>query len=125
MKRSWIGLGLLAVLLALGIVTSAMMSRIHEPVAWELEQAADCAGVGLWEQAQEKSEKAQRDWVRWEHFRGSLADHAPVEEIESLFAQLPVYCGERDAHFSAICRELSRKVSAMGQSHGLVWWNIL
>lgn len=125
MKRSWIGLGLLIVLLCAGILTGTMMQRIHDPVIWELEQAADCAEVGLWEQAREYARRAELDWDKWEHFRGSLADHAPVEEIESLLVQLPVYGKEEDAHFTAICRELVRKITAVGEAHESVWWNIL
>ena len=51
MKRSWIGLGLLIVLMILGLITGSLMERIHRPVADALQQAAGLAQAGLWEQA--------------------------------------------------------------------------
>ena len=42
-KRFYLGLGILVLLLALGIGTSAIMQVIHEPVADALYQAADLA----------------------------------------------------------------------------------
>ena len=41
MKRSWFGLGLLAVLLAGGLLVTWAMERIHEPVARDLITAGE------------------------------------------------------------------------------------
>jgi len=125
MKRCWIGLGLLLAVLAAGIGAGAAMDRIHAPVAWELEQAADYAMLGLWPEAADSAEQAQADWSRWDHLRASLADHGPVEDAEAIFAQLPVFAKEEDLHFAALCRELARRVRAVGDAHSFTWWNFL
>lgn len=123
MKRSWIGLGLLVLLLILGLVTGGVMDRVHRSISWELEDAANLAMVGLWQRAEEQANHAQADWEKWSGLRDSLADHAPTEEAEGIFAQLSVFAAEKDLHFAALCRELSRKVRAVGEAHGLSAWD--
>lgn len=126
MKRCWIGFGLLLVLLVLGILSSIAMARLHEPVEADLKQAAECAVLGDWVNADLFFRQAKNRWEKWEHFRACLADHNPVEEIDAGFALLEVYCYTReDAAFAAGCCELARKAAAVGEAHGLVWWNIL
>ena len=60
MKRSWMGLGLLIILLILGLVTGSLMERIHHPVANALQQAAGLAQAGLWEQAGAEARAAEQ-----------------------------------------------------------------
>jgi len=125
MKRCWIGLGLLLIVLAAGIGAGVLMDQIHAPVAWKLEQAADYAMVGLWQEAADCAAEAQADWDKWSRTRESLADHTPVEDAEAIFVQLPVFAAEEDIHFAALCRELARKVLAVGETHGFSWSNLL
>ena len=126
MTRSWIGLILLLVLLAGGLLTTWAMSRLHEPVEADLKQAAECAILGDWVNADKFFSQARIRWEKWEHFRASFADHTPVEEIDSKFAMLEVYCvAQEDVAFAAGCCELARLTAAVGEAHGLVWWNML
>lgn len=126
MKRSWIGLTLLLVLLAAGLLTTWAMGRIHQPIAQDLEQAADRALAGDWSSAEAFSRQAVTGWEKWAHFRACLADHSPVEEIDAGIAQLRVYGIARDeVSFAAVCAELAKKIDAVGDAHGLVWWNML
>lgn len=125
MKRSWIGLGLLLVLLAISLLVTWGMDRIHDPIAGALEQAAAETLQGDWENAGRLFDNARGSWEKWAHFRTCFADHSPVEEIDADFASLGVYRTAReDADFAAGCMELSEKVAAVGEAHGLVWWNI-
>lgn len=126
MKRSWIGLGLLLVLLAVGIVTTWAMDKIHGPIEGQLQQAAAFALGGNWEQADAVARQALSDWDKWEHFRACLSDHTPVEEIDAGLEELKIYAAAREnAAFAAACAELGRKIAAVGEAHTLVWWNIL
>lgn len=126
MKRSWIGLGLLLVLLAASLLVTWAMDRIHTPIAEMLRQAAESTALADWDSADQYFQAAKGDWEHQEHFRACLADHSPVEEIDALFAQLSVYRSAREeVAFAAGCMELSEKVAAVGEAHGLVWWNIL
>lgn len=126
MKRSWIGLVLLLVLLTAGLLTTWAMARIHEPIARNLEQAAQCVILGDWVNADKFSREARDSWEKWAHFRTCLADHSPVEEIDAGFGALEVYkTAQENVAFAASCMELARKIEAVGEAHGLLWWNVL
>ena len=126
MKRCWFGAGLLIVLLAASLGVTLGMDKIHEPIAADLKQAAECAELGDWHNAEEFSRRAEDAWNKWEHFRACFADHTPMEEIDALFAQVEVYAAAREeAEFAAGCAELSRRMEAMANAHGAQWWNVL
>lgn len=125
MKRCWIGVGFLLVLLVISLTVTWVMDKIHAPIEQDLNRAAECAMQDDWEQGSRLFERARETWDRWEHVRFSFADHTPVEEISAGFRSLEVYCAAReDADFAAHCRELARKVAAVGEAHGLSWWNL-
>lgn len=126
MKRCWIGLGLLLVLLAGGLLVTWHMGSCHRGIGAELEQAARYAQLGNWEEAADAAGDAYEDWQEEWHFSAAFADHEPMEEIDAMFAQLNAYLAARDAvSFAALCGQLSRQVEAMGDAHGLTWWNLL
>ena len=126
MKRGWIGLGLLGVLLTAGLLVTGFMGRVHREVSQELEEAARAAGAGNWAEAAEDTRDAYNDWQEHWHFSAAFADHEPMEEIDALFAQLEAYRKTRDAvAFAAVCRQLAKQVEAMGDAHQLNWWNLL
>ena len=52
MKRCWFGAGLLIVLLAVSLGVTWGMDKIHEPIAADLKQAAECAELGDWHNAE-------------------------------------------------------------------------
>ena len=125
MKRSWFGLGLLAVLLAGGLLVTWEMERIHEPVARDLITAGECALAGDWEQARRLSRQAKEAWEKNEKFRACFADHEPMEEIDACFARMEVFSRMKEAvAFAAACGETARKAEAMGEAHGLKWETI-
>lgn len=126
MKRSWIGLGLLVVLLAVSLLVTFAMTRIHEPIEEQLLQAAECAMLGDWKNADLFYEGAKARWKQWERFRSCVADHTPIEEIDAAFASLTLYCRAReDLAFAAACSALARQIAAVGEAHEPVWWNLL
>ena len=54
------------------------------------------------------------------------ADHAPMDEIDSLFAQMEVYAQARDSlHFGSYCARLAELITAVSDAHQLNWWNFL
>ncbi len=125
MKRSWIGAGLLLVLLAASLSATWIMDRIHQPVARDLEAAGEAALAGDWDQAETLSKDAAELWEAREKLRACFADHTPMEEIDACFAELKIYCRMREeTAFAAACGEIARKAAAMGQAHGLLWENL-
>lgn len=124
--RFWIGIGLLAVFLALGLWVTAVMEDIHEPMAELLEEAAQEALEGDLTEAAELADQAHRRWERYRKGTASVADHAPMDEIDGLFAQTQTFARAGQwQDFAASCARLSKLVEAMSEAHGLGWWNLL
>ena len=125
MKRSWIGIGLLAVLLAGGIGVTCLMDRIHAPISRELTEAGAMALAGEWDRAEELYRESRQKWEDTQLFRACFADHGPMEEVDACFAMAEVYLYQREqTAFAAACAETARKADAMGQAHSLVWENM-
>ena len=126
MKRGIIGFALLGVLLAGGIGSAWAMVRWHRPLEVQLNRAAECALAQDWTQAGSLHRQTYEQWEKRWHMAAAFADHAPMEEIDGLFAQLDVYerCRE-PMGYSALCRELAREMAAMADAHIPNWWNLL
>lgn len=126
MKRCVFGLGLLAALLALGLTVTVSMERIHEPISRDLSQASRAAMAGELDRGIALAEQAEAAWEKHRRFTASAADHAPMDEINGLFAQLEIYGRAGEAEdFAACAARLSRLTQAMGSAHSLTWWNLL
>lgn len=126
MTRGIIGILILVLLLAAGLFVQWTMVSLQAPITGELIQAAQAAAREDWATAKRHQETAQRGWGRAWRLTAAFADHQPMEDVDSLFARLPIYAAEEEtAEFSAGCRELARRVKAMYEAHSLTWWNLL
>lgn len=126
MKRGWIGLALLVVLLASGLLTAKKMEEIHGDGAKTLTRAGAYALEDNWAPARELAFQTMKQWQEHREFTAAFADHEPMEDVDCLFAELPVYAREEDAaHFAAICAELSKRLEAVSNAHSFLWWNVL
>ena len=126
MKRSWIGIGLLTVLLVLGIWVAKVMENNHMPGGAQLRQAAELAQAGEWEAAEALTRRARRNWEGTWKLTASVADHQPMDQIDGLFAELRVYAATGDkVAYSGTCAHLAELLEAMGNAHNFTWWNLL
>lgn len=126
MGRFWLGVCLLAVFLVLGLWVSYSMDDIHQSIAQTLEEASDLTLSGNLEDGKAMVRQARADWENHWHGTASVADHEPMDEIDGLFAQLEVYGKTgQSGDFAAYCARLSKLVTAVGEAHGLSWWNLL
>ena len=126
MNHLWIGVLILAILLALGLVVSWGMDAIHDPIANDLAAAAEAALDSDWDTALSCVHRASARWEKYRRFTAAFADHTPMDELDQLFAQLPFFAHQREnPHFSALCQELSTLARAMAESQRLSWWNLL
>lgn len=126
MKRIWIGIGLLAALLAVGLWLGEFMEDAHQPGAKDLNRAAALALEEDWDTAEALAKRAGENWQKKWRVTASVADHEPMDEIDALFAELKIYARARDeAQFSATCAHLASLLDAMGESHGCYWWNMM
>ncbi len=126
MKRLWLGIGILAVLLALCSAVTLSMERIHSPIAEDLSRAAEAAQKEDWGKANALAGAARARWEQYWHFTAMVADHTPMDELDGLFAELEIYGREQEMpHFAATCAHLRQLSQAMADSHTPSWWNLI
>lgn len=126
MKRFYFGLGLLILLLAGSAFLSGTAVKIHDPISLRLEEAAEVSLGGDWLRAKALTEEARQCWQRSLPFTAMFADHEPIEQIDSCFAQVAIYLRQEDAdNFPAACGALARLARAMADSQRLSWQNLL
>ena len=126
MSRFWIGIALLVIFLCLGLWVTRAMDSIHLPISQTLEQAADAALAGDPEAGAALAAQARDAW-EW-HWRGpaAAADHAPMDEIDGLFAQAEILARAGQwIDFAAVCGRLSMLIEAISDAHSPGWWNLL
>lgn len=126
MKRGWLGLGLLMIFLALGLVTSVVMDNAHRPTCDLLTQAADLSLAGEFDRAVALGREAKKRWEKQWNGTAIVADHSPMDDVDALFSEMEVYAVAGEGpHFAACCRELSKRVEAVAEAHRFSWWNVL
>ena len=125
MKRFWIGVGFLAALLGLGIYAGVATAKA-EPVAAHLAQAQQCLSRGDEAGAIAEANLAQALWQRnWER-TACFADHTPMEQIDTQFAELQTYAAQNAwPDFAATCAGLASQVQSIPRAHQFTWWNLL
>lgn len=126
MAKLWLGVGILLLFLTLGLWTNHAMDDIHMDIANTLDIAAEEALSGNLTAGQEIAAKAKASWDTHWHSSAAVADHAPMDEIDGLLAQLECYGrANQSEDFAACCARLSLLVRAMCEAHALTWWNLL
>ncbi len=126
MNRCFLGVVILVVFLVLGIFVGVAMDSTHLQIAEKLKEASVLVLGQAPERGMALAKSAFADWEKsWEK-TASVADHAPMDEIDGLFAQLQSFEKPEDAaHYSATCAQLSKLVEAMAEAHRLSWWSLL
>ena len=126
MKREWIGIGLLLVLLALGLLTTRRMERACEDIADQIGKAGTLALAEDWEGADRLLRKARGRWDGGWRLHAALTDHEPMENVDSQLEALGVYQKQREkVAFAALCAQLASQIRDIGDAHKLTWWNLL
>ena len=126
MKRFWLGVGILMVLLAAGAGLSLNIAGVHNKLSEDLNAACEAVQQGDWDRAVSLAESAKASWSRHRRFVASFVDHEPLEQINTLFSELEIYRHQQlPTDYAAVCTHLSRLSEAIGESHALTWWNLL
>ena len=125
MKRFWIGICVLAILLAAGLGNTYLMMQAHDPISRQLAQAAEAATAGNWDQATALFLDAQSQWDSWIDLAAAFTDHNMLETADGLFAELRVYEKTDEPQVCAAgCAQLSRLIRAIAESHLPSWQNL-
>ena len=126
MKRLWIGIAFLALLLAGGFGISIGMNNLQKDISQQLTAACQTALTGDLKQAAIQATAAKEVWEQYRNLVATVTDHEPMEDMDTLFAQLPIYY-ETDSplNFAAVCSDLSLLIQAIGENQALKWWGVL
>lgn len=126
MKRLWLGVGILLVILGIGIYAAVATEDFHKTVSRDLDLAADAAEAGEWGSAKIRFSRAKEAWEQARDCNAAITDHAPMEEIDRYFSQGEVYLSEQaQKDFRSCCLALSVLVEAVAEAQGLTWWSLL
>ena len=126
MKRLFIGIAVLSLLLALGLFLSFATEKIYAPIAAKLDNAAERALAGDTEGSKAQAMSAREKWQRWKNTTATVADHTPMEEIDHLFREMEIYAATGEIpHFAACCVNLAAMIRDMGEAHHMNLWNLL
>ena len=107
MRCAKFGLLLLALTLALCLVSLWALGGIIEDTESGLVRAHELAGAGEYAAAADAVGRAERLWQSHELFLGAVLRHSESDELQFLFARLPAYADEDNAaEFQATCLEL-------------------
>ena len=125
MKRSYLGLGLLVVLLIMGFL-SAGITEGCSGIVTSLEEASLAAQREDWLLSRTLYAEAEVAWKdRWE-LLASVTDHEPMACINEQFAQAKAFLdAQNQEEAAASLAQLSRQVQGLILDHRFTWWNIL
>ncbi len=125
-KRFYQGVSLLLVLLGLCVLVTWGTQKIHEPAQMQLLEASQLALEEDSDQAIRLARQAHSRWEKTRTLTAAVADHSPMDDIDSLFAEMEVYAqAEELPHFSACCLQLSKLLQSMYEAHSFTWWNVV
>ena len=126
MKRLWLGISLLALFFIGSLLIGLAMDSAHLEIAEKLHNAADLVLEENYAMGQEQAQSAKAKWEKCWSWTAAVADHAPMDEIDGLFAQLKAFESPEDGvHYAATCAQLSKLVEAMAEAHRLSLENLL
>ena len=125
-KRFWLGAGLLAVLGAICMGFWLLTDRVHEDIADELHSAAELVSAGQREEGSALADRAREHWERCRIPTSVVADHTPMDTVDSLFAFLKAQQADgTDADLAGFLRQLSALVRSVSDAQAPYWWNLL
>lgn len=102
------------------------MERICLSQSQALDHAAAAASNGDWLTARRLTAQSKLEWDRRHLLFSALYDHAPIDQIDGLFAQLEVFSESRKtASFESTCVYLARQLESLGRSHSFNFSNFL
>ncbi len=126
MKHLAWGLGLLAALLALCLLSTARLTARSWQTEVLLQQAYASAVRGDMDGAKDLSDRARHSWEEAIPFIDAVTSHEETDELSRGFAELAAYAGigQRE-EFLALCARLIAQSAHLRQMERACWYNIL
>ena len=126
MRRTWLGIGLMVILIGLGIFETCKISQLEAPLSELLDAAAQAALEQDLEQTGALLTQAQSQWEGHWDFLAAMTHHGPMEEIDNLFARAEsLLQSQAIPELAACCTQISQQVQALADAHRLTLRNLL
>ena len=126
MKRFVLGLVLLCLTLGSCLWVSQSMARTHGPISEKLHEAQSLALEGEQLKGVAAARQARQLWQKSWELTAAVVDHAPMDEIDGLFAQMESYArGDSSVEFAGICARLAELIDAVAEANSFAWWSFL
>ena len=126
MKRGWIGAALLIALLIAASISAWDMYTRQQPLEAAMDKAAGYALEENWQAASRLTRWTTEQWQAHWRRNAAFSDHGPMEEIDTLFAQLAIYETQQDPlSYAVVCAQLAQAFSALADGYVPNWWNLL
>ena len=126
MKKLWLGLGLLAALLALGLGSLRLLTARSGRAEAGLALAAEAAGAGDMAMACEYAAQVRQYWQDALPAVDAVTSHEETDEIRRCLAELLAEgrSGRRE-EFLALCARLRAMTAHLAEMERPRWYNIL
>ncbi len=122
MRRYLLGVALLVLLPVLSLPVSRQLGDHHRQIGAVLEQAAQKLTQGQTEAGRQLARQAYDIWEQKRNYTAAFVHHAPLEEIDCLFAAAQV---TGDDGLAVYCKKLSVKIYDVADGQKLNWWDLL
>ncbi len=126
MKRLWIALALLALMLGAGLLNAWYAGSITEDMTRRLSQAQALAERGDWEQAEEETRRAYADWQSHRVYLHTTMRHSDTDQILRAFRQVLEYLELREPdQYNAANADLIAQLELLAEMEQPAATNIL
>ena len=126
MKKLWLGLGLLGILLALGLGVLGMLAERSRRTDAALGRAAEAAEAGDMALALDRAGEALQYWQAATPGIDAVTSHEETDEIQRALAELLALAksGKRE-EFLALCARLRVMTAHLAEMERPRWYNLL
>ncbi|MEA4955950.1 MAG: DUF4363 family protein [Pseudoflavonifractor sp.] len=126
MKRVWIAISLLLVILVGTLCHSFYVDHLIEEITGLLEQAEDQAEQGEWAAAEESTQLASHRWQERDAYLHIMLHHKETDQIHTGFRQVAKWIQYRESgEYSAANASLITELELLNEGEHLNLKNIL
>ncbi|MCD8189283.1 MAG: DUF4363 family protein [Clostridiales bacterium] len=126
MKRLWIALGVLALLLAGSLWNTARVTRVSDSLTAALNQAEAAVAEDDWDTAEELTQQALEQWTAAEPWLAFVLCHENTDEVTTGFQEVLGFLQYRSApEYDSANGALVAQVEHLAEIEVLNWQNVL
>lgn len=126
MKRLWIAVAILVLLLAGSLVNGYYVQSLTERMTEQLEQAQDLAHQDQWDRAEQITQQTYEDWENHHFYLHTTLRHSDTDRISTGFRSvLQLLDQEEDAQYAAANADLVAQLELLAEMEQASLVNVL